>query len=258
MVAILRRNLIAAFFSSVILIIYIDFYTANKEPLSPYTFNSFVSWGFFLSLYVFPIVFVYGIGVSTITELTLTKLRAFKYIRTIISGLIHISAGYLFGYVFQSQVACIYGATCAAIYFLANEALRFFWNKTKKSLINVVWCVPILIFGSLAGYFYMVSPNLPPFTENNAVAFATSGKGTNIELFPKQVGKMNLIIDGYNVERETSVTRIEKETFEVTFTERWSKEGKSGQTRSNFIVERYSSMAHGGGGDMVPYKTDRP
>jgi hypothetical protein len=86
------------------------------------------------------------------------------------------------------------------------------------------------------------------------VHFATSGKGTIMDNYPKEAGKLSLVTNGYDIERETAVKQIKKDKYEVSFIERWTKDGKTGQRTSNYTVNRESSGgismgAHGGGGD---------
>ena len=50
-----------------------------------------------------------------------------------------------------------------------------------------------------------MSPPIPPFTKEDAVKFATSGEGTMISDFPKEIGTWTGTIGDYEVKRKTSV-----------------------------------------------------
>jgi hypothetical protein len=81
------------------------------------------------------------------------------------------------------------------------------------------------------GYFQFTSPPMPPFTKEDAVKFATSGKGTAIEHFPKEIGE---------------------EIYIVTFTENWSKGTGKGSWTLSYKVDRESLTANGEKGNMPP------
>jgi hypothetical protein len=94
---------------------------------------------------------------------------------------------------------------------------------------------------------------MPPFTKEDAVKFATSGKGTAIEHFPKEIGKWEGTIDGYQVIRETNDKEIGEEIYIVIFTENWSKGTGKGSWTLSYKVDRENLTANGEKGNMPPY-----
>ncbi|WP_249861670.1 hypothetical protein [Paenibacillus konkukensis] len=149
-----------------------------------------------------------------------------------------------------------YGGLAAVLFFVFDRFVPWFLQFGRKRTRAAVLATPLLLFGLLAGAVYAASPPLPPFTAADAAAFATSGSGTLIDLFPKQEGEVRkLQIEGYDVERETAVTPMKgKERYQVDFIERWSKGAENGEHRMSYEVTRGSMGAHGGGGAEPPYR----
>ncbi|RSL31604.1 hypothetical protein D7Z54_20435 [Salibacterium salarium] len=97
------------------------------------------------------------------------------------------------------------------------------------------------------------SPPEPPFTKEDAVTFATSGKGTMTEKFPEDIGTKEDYIEGYHVTRETNAKEISEEIYQVTFVEHWEKGDETGTYSFSFQVEKGSLMRDGEQGEALPY-----
>lgn len=96
------------------------------------------------------------------------------------------------------------------------------------------------------------APTLAPYTKEDAVRFATSVDGTAIDSFPNFIGKVEEIISGYRVTRQTSAIEVGKDKFEVTFHERWN-DGQLGSSWMVYTVERNRMTWKGSGGTEPPY-----
>ncbi|RSL34685.1 hypothetical protein D7Z54_02255, partial [Salibacterium salarium] len=103
------------------------------------------------------------------------------------------------------------------------------------------------------GYLQFTSPPEPPFTKEDAVAFATSSKGTKIEKFPEDIGTKEDHIEGYHVTRETKAEETSEEVYRVTFVEHWEKGDDTGTYTFSFQVEKGSSLLINEQGEVPPY-----
>ena len=94
---------------------------------------------------------------------------------------------------------------------------------------------------------------MPPFTQEDAVETATSGEGTVIDHFPKEIGEWQGMIDGYQVTRETNAKKIGKEVYIVTFKEDWNRGTEKGSSTISYQVDRHGLTATTGDGNLPPY-----
>jgi hypothetical protein len=254
---ILKRKLLSAYFSTLaVFAFFVTMNGVNAEPV-PYLFDN--AWGilFIILLYAAPVMFLYGIAASSFIEFLFGKWSVPTSVSIAAALIAHMLFGSLLGAVFQTMEAGLLGALCAGTFYIFDRLIFYFWNW--KPLISYsAGAVPILIIGGAFLYLFIITPPPPPFTAEEAVHFATSGNGTIIDNYPKQAGKLSLVTNGYGIERETAVKEIKKDEYEVSFIERWTKDGKTGQRTSNYLVKRESSGgismgAHGGGGDEPPF-----
>ncbi|WP_156043115.1 hypothetical protein [Paenibacillus sp. UNC451MF] len=248
----LLRKLASAYMVSALVIIF--FLLSSIHVTSPgSTLFDFYAAVLIFSLYVVPIVFIYGAGVSALVEVVLGKLRMNVTMKLLLQVVLHAVFGSVLGIIVDSKLFCLYG-TIAAVLFLLFDNLLCKLEGRIQAKGWLIWIAsPLVILVCLQIYNQSITPPLPPFTEKDAVEFATSGKGTVIDYFPKQVGTRVMTIDGYRVERETRVAKTNKEEYEVTFIEKWEKDGVTGQHSYNYSVSRGSMTANGGGGDRIPY-----
>lgn len=215
--------------------------------------DQYVGWFVFLAMYVVPVIFFYGITVSALIEGVFQKLNFSCPMEWLVTGFIHVIFGFAFGILLQSSLASIMGGTAAILFFGIDRILMHITPRLRWRVWSLLIVIPILIFVMIVGTLSWSSPPRPPFTANDAVTFATSGKGTITDSFPKQVGKVSLEIKGYTVERETTVAATEdKEIYLVHFIERWRKGEEVGEYRLTYNV--FSR----GGMDFKEEKGQRP
>ena len=210
--------------------------------------GEFLAWLAIYSLYVGVIVLIYGNLVSVGLEY-LQKAWFKNHIWLYV--LLHAFFGLANGLIFQELGFAIAGMVVAFVYALIDRWL-YVREKVQKS-IKLFFILPILTCGLLWGYFEMISKPLPPFTMEDAVEFATAPDGTVTDVFPKEIGKWAGVIEGYHVERETTAIEVGKETYIITFTEKWSKEKEEGSRFLSYEIERGSSTYYNGDGDEPPY-----
>lgn len=143
------------------------------------------------------------------------------------------------------------GILVAMLYGVTDKWLLKRWEEDKGN--KAFFIAPIVAFLVLWVYFLIVSPDLPPHTAEEAVEFATSGQDTSIDRFPDEVGTWSGEIDGYQVERTTSVEPVDEAIYIVTFTEKWQKGTIDDSWMMSYRVDRNSSTFHGEEGEMPPY-----
>jgi vacuolar-type H+-ATPase subunit I/STV1 len=234
------RKLIATFVATIISAALLSlFYNGGNPEILYNQGEQFIGMFLFMSFYVGIIVLIYGNLVSISVELLQRKwFQQYDWVYVLI-----VSA---FGF-----IVGIYGMISALLYAVLDKWL--YKRMINGQGIKRFFVVPITSILVLWSYFHFTSPQMPPFTKEEAVEFATSGEGTPIELFPKKVGKWNGIIDGYTVERETTVHKIGEEVYMVTFSEKWGNETETGAWTLSYEVERGRLMAHGETGKTPPY-----
>lgn len=236
----LLRKFIVTFVTTIISAILLSFFNNEGNPDVLYNQGEqFIGWFLFLSFYVGIIVLIYGNLVSVGVEFLQRKwFQQYDWVYVLILGAFGLIVG-------------IYGMISALIYAVIDKWL--FKRMIRSQEIKLFLIIPITSILVLWGYFHFTSPQMPPFTKEDAVEFATSGEGTPIEYFPKKVGKWNGIIDGYEVERKTTVREIGEEVYIVTFTEKWRKETGEGSWTLSYEVERGKLTANSNTGNTPPY-----
>jgi hypothetical protein len=236
----LLRKLIATFVATIISAGLLSlFYNGGNSEILYNLGEQFIGMFLFMSFYIGIIVLIYGNLVSIGVEFLQRKwFQQYDWVYVLI-----VSA---FGF-----IVGIYGFLSALLYAVLDKWLNK--RMINGQGIKRFLVVPITSILVLWSYFHFTSPQMPPFTKEEAVEFATSGEGTPIELFPKKVGKWNGIIDGYAVERETTVRKIGEEVYMVTFSEKWGNETETGAWTLSYEVERGRLMAHGETGKTPPY-----
>ena len=216
---------------------------------SPYNRgHDFLGWALIYFMYVGLIMLVFGNLVSISVEYIQNKWfvhNDWLYI------LLHASFGLANGIWLQSGMFAVAGMGAAVLYAVID---RWIYKRLEedKGTISFIY-VPILLYGLLWGALQITSSPLPPFTKEAAVEFATSGEGTDIDYFPKRIGMWSGVIDGFQVERETTAKEIGREEYIVSFTETWRKGKVSGSCVQSYKVERQSSALFEMKGGTPPY-----
>lgn len=211
--------------------------------------NHFVSWTFVFFLYVGAVTLIYGniisVGIELLQRKYFSRLNWLYYV-----GILGIF-GSLFGVVYEEMSIAIIGFFIAI--FFAFLDLWLIKNSYKTKQLFFLILSPLLILFGLWVYLQIMSPPVPPFTPEDAVSLATSGEGTMISEFPKEIGTWTGTVGGYEVKRETSVISIGDEEYVVTFSEEWRKGLTSGTYHTSYIVDRNSMTVNELKGDSAPY-----
>lgn len=210
--------------------------------------NQLIGWFFFYFVYVGAIILVYGNVVSIVVEKLQTKwFPVHNWLYILILGVFGLANGLLF----PSAPFAFLGMLAAILYGIMDKWL---YNRMiKNKSIKMFFLIPIVLILISYGFFQVTSPTQPPFTMEDAVHFATSGEGTEIELFPKTIGKWEGQIEGYQVTRETNAIEIGEEIYIVSFTENWKKGNETGTYSLSYKVARSSLIFHSGQGEPAPY-----
>ena len=246
-----KRKITVTYVTTVVIsIIFTCLYMSSRVKMeNPYNLGGeFLSWLLIYSMYVGAIVLIYGNLVSVGLEY-LHKKWFVKY--TWLYVWLHGMFGLFNGLIFQAPALALAGMIVALFYALIDRWL-YVREKVQPST-KMFFLFPVVAGGLLSGYFQVISEPLPPFTMEDAVEFATDGEGNITENFPENVGKWNVIIDSYYVERETAAKEIGKEKYIIIFTERWEKGKENGTWSFSYKVERGSLSAYGSEGNKPPY-----
>lgn len=203
---------------------------------------------FFYFLYVGIIIFVYGNLVSIVIERLQAKwFPVHNWLYVFILGVF----GLVSGLIFPSISFALLGSLAAILYGIIDKSIEK--RVTKNKSIKIFFLIPIASLLLCWGIFQVTSPPQPPFTIEDVVHFATSGEGTEIDLFPKTIGNWEGHIDGYEVTRETSAKEIGEEIYVVSFTESWKKGNENGTRTLSYKVERGRLEFHSEQGGPAPY-----
>ncbi|BBH24332.1 hypothetical protein Back11_56770 [Paenibacillus baekrokdamisoli] len=194
--------------------------------------NQLIVLSLIIIIYAGVIILIYGNVVSIGLEWAQNKSLSKNYWVYI---LLHGFFGSAPGLLFQNGMFMLFGGGIALGYAGIDRWLSI--RVLKQKGIKWFILIPILIYGIAWGCFQMISSPLPPlpaFTKEDAVEFATAGKGTEVDDFPDRIGTwQEIIIDGFHVKRETNAEEIANEKYIVTFTETWSI---GGEVSSRFFL----------------------
>ncbi len=249
--SILVRKMTAAFFMTMMTSMALAYWyvSASTSGESPYQLGmSFLGLTFFYALYVGAVVLIYGNLVSSVIEYGQKK-GLIKH--TWLYVLCHGFFGLLFGLLFKQWILGIYGMVVAVFYALLDRWL--FARSNDAGSIKLLLLSPVLAGGLLWGYFQIQSEPMPPFTEKEAIEFATEGERSVSDTFPEKAGKWEGKIAGYDVERETSAKEIGHETYIVLFKETWDNGKENGSWSMSYEVDRNGMSAKGWEGTYPPY-----
>lgn len=248
------RKLVAAYFSSWTVILWLSFPDIVFGKTSWNAAESYMSSVQVIALYVVPVIFLYGILVSSLLETATKKIMVKVPGVMFVSSLLHVVFGLCIGFVFQISQIIIMGGVAAFLFFCFDLIIVRYTPSLKLKTRVIFFAAPILLLVLIEGTLYAITPPKPPFTANDAVQFATSGNGTSIDRFPKEEGQVKLQIVGYDVERETKVEEMSrKAVYIVVFTERWRKGTENGQYQMVYEVRREGMELKRSTGLQPPY-----
>jgi hypothetical protein len=211
--------------------------------------NELIGWTFIYILYIGTIVLFFGNGVSLALEWVRVKgIIPYSWIIVVLHGIFGMALGLLFPY----WLLVLYGMATALGYGIIDWWLRIRPLGPKGMIIVVL--SPVLLYGGAWGTIQSLSPPMPPFTIEEAVAFATAGgNGTSISVFPDEIGRWQGTVDGYQVVRETSAREMDKNEYIVTFSESWTKDAETNSQYLSYRVERLGMTFYKREGEDPPY-----
>jgi hypothetical protein len=235
------RKLVTTFVAATIFSVLLSLFSLKGSSEIVYNQgNHFIGWFFIYLMYIGVIILFYGNLVSIGIEYLQRKwFQRLDWLYVLILGVFGLANGIIF----QERILAFYGMLAAILYALIDKWL-YKRNINSKS-VKMFFLIPIASFLICWGYFQFTSPPMPPFTKEDAVEFATSGEGTPEEHFPKEIGKWEGTIDGYQVKRETNAKEIGEEIYIVTFTENWRKGTVKSSWVLSYKVERGGSSVYG-------------
>ncbi|MBH5319774.1 hypothetical protein I6N90_18405 [Paenibacillus sp. GSMTC-2017] len=259
MLHVLGRKVLNTYISAFALIICIPLLSMLVKGDKNYTVDSFLSWMGISGMIAFPVILIYGSLISVGLEFLLPKWIKNRSVLIITQGIGHVAFGALHAILLKLDWFIYFTAWAALVYFLMDQLLICIQNNKHRLKVWIgLFLLPIVITVLVSALLPPAPPPLPvgPFTKEDAVSIATAGDGTMTRVYPDQVGKTTTEIDGYSVTRETKVSELGEETYEVFFVESWSKEEDRGEQWVSYIVSRGSLEHNGSGGKSPPFSID--
>jgi hypothetical protein len=243
------RKLITTFVSTFMFSILLAFLSFHDRSETSYNQgNAFIGWFLIFFIYSGAIILIYGNLVSVAVDYLQRKWFKHKdWLYVFILGVF----GLVNGVFFQEATFALFGMLAAILYALIDK--RIYKRRLENKSIKMFLLMPIASLILSWGYFQLMSPPRPPFTIEDAVEIATSSAGTALENFPKEKGKLEIVIDGYQVTRETEIEEIKKESYLVSFKEEWKKGTETGYWTLSYKIGRNSFTANRETGQMPPY-----
>jgi hypothetical protein len=243
------RKLITTFVSTISFSVLLGFFSLKGSSEVVYNQGEqFIGWFIISTMYIGLIILIYGNLVSILIEFLQSKwFQHHDWLYVLILGVFGLANGIFF----QEETLAVYGMLAATLYAIIDKWL-YKRNAQNKS-IKMFFLLPIASILLCWGYFHFTSPSMPPFTKEDAVKHATSGEGTPIENFPKDIGKWEGTINGYQVQRETNAKEIGKEIYIVTFKGNWENGDEKGNWSLSYKIERGTLTASGEEGNIPPY-----
>jgi hypothetical protein len=249
----IKRKFVTTVLATMIASMLLSFYAIKSN--TEYVYNQgeqFIGWFFVILMYAGAIILIYGNLVSIVVEYVQKKwFEKHDWLYVVILGMFGLANGFIF----REVSFAFYGMLAALLYAVIDRWL--YRRETEVTNVKKVLFAPAASVLLLWGYFQAISPPLPPFTIEHAVEFATSGEGTPIENFPKEIGELEDSFDGYQIKRETSAKEIGDELYLVTFKENWMYGDVKGSWSISYKVDRGSSTADREEGYLPPYYKKR-
>jgi hypothetical protein len=246
----LFRKFITTLVSTITISIILAFLTSYEDngALNYNQGNAFLGWLLIYFMYAGVIILIYGNLVSIGLEFLFKKwLHRLQWLYILLHGVF----GLVNGLIFQEKMLALYGMAAALLYALIDRWI--YARREKYKSVKLFLIVPIGTILIIWGFLQIISPSMAAFTKEDAVKFVTSGEGTTIDFFPKEIGIWQGIVEGFQVELETSVKEIGDEIYKVTFTEHWKNEKVNNTWSMSYRVERGSSQLDGEEGIQPSY-----
>lgn len=249
----LSRKLITTLFVTALVALAMAFFLI-KDELNADAYhlgNGLMAWSLVYFIYVGAIILIYGNIVSIALEYAQKKWFPGNHWLYIV---LHGVFGLVNGVFFLNGLLAIFGLAVALLYACIDRWMLF--QSVKQRSVKLILLIPIFLYTLSWGALEYISPAEPPFTKEDAVAFATSGDGSVTDVFPAKIGKWQGGIGEYKVTRETAAKKLGNDKYIVTFTETWENDGKTGTWSLAYQVERNSMTALSGTGRYPPYYDD--
>jgi len=210
--------------------------------------KQFLGWFLFYFIYVGIAILFYGNIISIAIEYLLRKwLNRIDWLYFLLHGI----AGLIIG-IFIIEIDFIYFVVATALLYSIIDRLIYV-QRAKAKRIYIFLLIPTIAVVLSWGYLNILSPPTPPFTQEDAVKVLTSALPTEMGNFPGSNEKSKDAIGEYQIERETSVKKIKKEIYIITFTENWSTGLKKGTWSISYKVDRVSTAIYDEVGKKPPY-----
>lgn len=235
---ILSRKLITTVFVTALVSLAMAFFTLKDFADTYHMGNHLMGWTAVYFMYVGAIILIYGNIVSIALEYSQKKWFSDNHWLYIA---LHGVFGLANGLFFLNGLMAIFGMTAALLYAFIDRWMLF--KAAEQKNVELIVLIPVFLYMFFWGALEYISPEEPPFTKEDAVAFATLGDGSVTDVFPNKIGKWQGVIGTYEVTRETAVKRSGNEKYIVTFTETWEKDGEAGSWSLAYQVERDSMTA---------------
>ncbi|MCU6707287.1 hypothetical protein M6D81_01080 [Paenibacillus sp. J5C_2022] len=249
------RKCVAAYFTVMVVVFGLTFGFTSMGGSLWQTADNYLSSMLVIAIFTVPAVFIYGIFASIVIEHLIGRTKLQGPVEWLVSGTLHVIMGILFGLFLQGTLFSIFGAFAALIFFVMDKSVQSLFPRLRQRNKAAALAAPLILLLVFVGIVQLTAPPLPPFTTDDAVAFATQGDGSVTDLFPKEVGISKLTHQGYAIERETKVeTGSGKETYYIYFIERWRKGEEAGAHSMKYKVTRGSMGAEGSEGADPPYR----
>lgn len=177
------RKIITTFAATTTLTVLLSFFSIKSNSQIIYDQgNHFIGWYFIFSMHIRLIILVYGNLISVVVEyLQIKWFPQHDWLYVLILGVFGLANGLFF----QERSLAFYGMLAAILYAIIDKWL--YKRNTKNKSVKMFFLIPIASLLISWGYFQFTSPPMPPFTIEDAVKFATSGEGTAIDYFPKEI-----------------------------------------------------------------------
>lgn len=147
----LLRRALSAYITAFAVVIYYSLLFSSDDPIGGMSrFGEMMQWMSFISLFVFPIVLIYGSFVSFLMEFAAGKLADGAAARMIVSCAGHLVFGALFALPFGSMPFTLSCAASALLFFGMDRLTAYLLARGwRKRIILVVMLLPILAIAAI-------------------------------------------------------------------------------------------------------------
>lgn len=147
----LLRRALRAYVTAFAVVIYYSLLFSSDNPIGGMSrFGEMMQWMSFISLFVFPIILIYGSLVSFLMEFVADRLLSRGAVRVIITGIGHIAFGALFALPFGSMHFTLSCAASALLFFGMDQLTAYLLARGwRKRTIIATLALPILVITAI-------------------------------------------------------------------------------------------------------------